>query len=76
MKRSKQEQDFVNKLGKRIATLRKSKGVTQEKLAQETNLDRVAIAYIETGKRNPTATSLNKIAKALNIKLTDIFKDL
>lgn len=36
MKRSKQEQDFVNKLGRRIATLRKSKEITQEKLAQET----------------------------------------
>jgi len=52
------------------------RGITQERLAADASLDRVAIAYIETGKRKPKVTSIYKIAKGLGIDVVDLFKDL
>lgn len=69
------EAEFFDQLGKRIVALRKERGLTQEKLAAKTGLDRVAIAYIETGKRTPRASSLYKIAVGLEIDINDLFKD-
>lgn len=65
---------FLNNFAQHIAAIRRSKGVTQEKLAELTNLDRVAIANIETGKRRPTLTTVYKIAVALNITLKELFE--
>lgn len=50
--------------------------MTQEKLAEEADIDRVALANIEIGRRRPTVTTIHKIATALNIKVEDIFKGL
>ena len=62
------------KIGIRIAELRKDKGLTQEKLAEITHLNRTFVGYIEKGDRNPTNETLNKIAKALDVSLSELFK--
>lgn len=56
------------KVGERIRKLRKEKELTQEKLAELTKIEVRSIVDIEAGKRNPTLKTLNKIAKALNVK--------
>jgi len=71
----KQEQ-FLHSLAKRIVELRRSKNMTQERLAAEADIDRVALANIETNKRRPTVTTIYKIARALNVPVEDIFKRL
>ncbi len=70
------EKQFLDALAKRIASIRKQKGMTQEKLAAEADIDRVALANIETGKRRPTVTTIYKIASALDTRVEDIFKRL
>lgn len=70
------ESEFIRALGRRIARLRHQHNFSQERLAAETGLDRVAIAYIETGKRRPNITSLYKIAQALDIDIARLFSDL
>jgi DNA-binding XRE family transcriptional regulator len=70
------EKQFLDSLAKRIASLRKSKSITQEKLAADADIDRVALANIETGKRRPTVTTVYRISRALNIRIEDIFKGL
>lgn len=75
MSNAKQEK-FLDSLSKRVVELRKSKGFTQEKLAEEADIDRVALANIETGRRRPTVTTLYKISLALNIRTSEIFRDL
>lgn len=62
------------KVGKRIAELRKEAGLTQEQLAIKTNLDRTFIGYLEKGNRSPSVETSNKIARALGVKIGDIFK--
>ena len=73
---SKQQQKFFNELGDRIAKYRKQRGFSQERLAADSDIDRVAVGYIEQGRRKPTVTTVYKIAKALGIKLEDLFKGL
>ncbi|MDB5162662.1 MAG: putative Transcriptional regulator, family [Candidatus Saccharibacteria bacterium] len=70
------EEAFLNQLSKRIAELRKARGFTQERLASEASLDRVAIANIETGKRRPTVTTVYRIAQALRIDVDKFFQGL
>lgn len=62
--------------GKRVAEVRKSKGVTQQQLAEHISMSVVAIAYIETGKRWARLGTLNKIAKSLKVDIQELFKGL
>jgi transcriptional regulator with XRE-family HTH domain len=57
-----QEQKLMKAFGKRVAEVRKSRGVTQQELAENIGMSVVAIAYIETGKRWARLGTLNKIA--------------
>lgn len=60
----------TNKLGKIVRRLRKAKGLSQEKLARLTDVSNNTIVNIERGENlNPTATTLKKIAEALNISV-------
>ena len=52
-------------IGDRIAKVRKSKGITQEKLSKSTGILRANIARIESGRHNPSLETLHKIAKGL-----------
>ncbi len=67
------EQQLMKVFGKRVAEVRKSRGVTQQQLAEATGMSVVAIAYIETGKRWARMGTLNKIAKHLKVNISDLF---
>lgn len=67
------EQSLMKSFGKRVAEVRKSRGVTQQQLAEDVGMSVVAIAYIETGKRWARLGTLNKIAKSLKVKISDLF---
>ncbi len=60
------------RLGKNIAKMRKNAGLTQEQLAERTNLSLTFIGYLETGKKKPALRSLNKIASVLKVKVKDL----
>jgi transcriptional regulator with XRE-family HTH domain len=60
--------------GTLIKDIRKNKSISQEKLAEKTGLDRTFISLIETGKRNPTLTSICKLANGLDIKASELLK--
>lgn len=60
-------------VGKRIRDLRTKMGLSQEKLALKAGIDRTYLAGIESGKRNATITSLEKIVIALEISMKDFF---
>lgn len=62
--------------GQQLAAVRKSKGMTQQELAEKLDISLVSIGYIETGKRWPRLSTLHRITEALNVRLGDIFRDL
>ncbi len=73
MSNSKQEKQFLDRLAKKIATVRRSKGLSQEKLAELSGVDRVALANIETGRRRPTVTTLYRLAAGMKVHVQDFF---
>ena len=68
-----QEKDFLKKIGRRIRLLRKSQGLSQEELAELTELHPTYIGEIERATVNASIISFKKIAKALNITLSEVF---
>lgn len=62
------------RIGKRIAEIRKSKGLSQVKLAELTDIAPGNIARIETGRYSTGIDILSKIADALGYKLDFIEK--
>jgi Predicted transcriptional regulators len=61
-------------LGKRIRTLRTTKGLTQQELGNQSDVDYKFIGEIERGNMNPSFKVLMKIAKALDIDLPEILR--
>ena len=60
-------------LGQEIRRFRTSQGYSQENFAKVSGLDRTYISDVEQGKRNLSIESIEKIAKALNITLPELF---
>lgn len=75
MKTSSIDQIYTE-LGKRIVKARNDKGMSQEKLATNSGIDRSHMGFIEQGRRKPTLTTLFKIAKSLDTSLEQLFKGL
>ena len=66
------ERKFLKQIGIRIRELRIEANLSQEKLAFAAELDRTYIGSVERGERNISLINTNKIAKALNIKVTEL----
>ena len=69
-------EDIKVKFGQRIKELRLSKGYSQEKLAEISDLDRTYIPGIEAGKRNVSLVVVEKIAKAFTISISELLNKL
>jgi len=64
------------RLGKRIRALRKAKGWRQIDLAQHCGVREVHLSYLERGMREVGFNTLVSIAKALDVKLSDLLRDI
>lgn len=73
---SKQDENFLIGLGKRITQIRKEKGLTQVELGDRIDMEKPNMNRIEKGGTNPTILTLRKICKELDIELKDLLKDL
>ena len=63
-------------LGLNIKFSRIKKNISQEELAELVNTSRTTISMIETARQNPTILKVIDIAKALNINIEEIIKDV
>jgi transcriptional regulator with XRE-family HTH domain len=59
-------------MAKRLKQLRNAKGWTQEELARRARISRVHLARIETARMEPTLGIIEKLAKALKVKVGDL----
>lgn len=62
-----QKQQTRERIGKRIAILRKMAGLTQEQLAEKAGLQRTHVGRIEAGKYAVTLEVVQAIAEALGM---------
>jgi len=53
----------------RLKQLREAKGMSQAALAEKVGVSREYIARLEAGKHDPPLSRIEKLAKALNVKL-------
>ncbi|MDG1955105.1 MAG: helix-turn-helix transcriptional regulator [Polaribacter sp.] len=60
--------------GERVRYLRKKKDISQEELAHLSGLHRTYIGMIERAEKNITLKNIEKIAKALEVTIIDLFK--
>jgi transcriptional regulator with XRE-family HTH domain len=68
--------DIKKEIGIKIRNLRKEKGLSQEALANLSDLDRTYIPSIERGERNISIEVIYKLCNALNIRISDLFKQI
>ena len=59
--------DITTRLGKNIRRLREEKGWSQEDYADRAGIHRSYVSDIERGRRNPTITVVEKLAKPFGI---------
>lgn len=62
----------VEIFGKVLRESRESKQISQEKLAEYCELDRTYISLLERGLRQPTITTIFKLAQALQVKPSEL----
>ncbi len=66
----------LKKFGKRLKSLRIDKNLTQLELAEILDMSPNFIGMIERGERNTTVENVFKIARALNLKPSNLFEEL
>lgn len=59
----------------RIKEICFEKGITQKELAAKVELSTTSLSQIVTGKQKPSLDTLEKIASALNVGISDLFGD-
>ena len=65
---------ILRRFGDRVKNLRKSKGWSQEELAKRAGLHRTYIGSIERNERNVSLINIERIAKALEVKIEALIK--
>lgn len=66
----------LEKFGEQVRQLRKALGLSQEDLAELTDLHRTYIGGIERGERNVALINIVRLAKALNVSPSDLLKGI
>jgi transcriptional regulator with XRE-family HTH domain len=64
----------LQNLGHKARALREALGVSQEELAARAGLHRTYISQFERGHRNPTFTTLLKLAATLKVPLKHLLE--
>lgn len=62
-------------IGKKIKTIREAKGMTAKEVISNVGMGAPMYSRIENGVNEPSLSTLEKITKALGVKLSDLFDD-
>ena len=70
------EAKYLKAFGQRVSEIRRSRGMTQEQLAERADVTPLSIGFIEQGRRWPRLVTLQKLAKCLGVPVAEFFKGL
>ena len=70
-----EEREILLKFGQRVRELRKEKNLSQEELSYKADLHRTYIGMIERAEKNITLINIEKIAKALDVEIKELFNE-
>jgi len=68
----KVSEDLTDILAQNIRAFRKSKGLSQEELADLCDLHRTYVGSVERGERNVTLSTLETLAAALGVSVPEL----
>jgi transcriptional regulator with XRE-family HTH domain len=69
-------EDVRVRFGKALRKRRHKLGVSQEEFADLCGLDRTYVGGIERGERNLALVNIEKLARALKVSLSDLFRSV
>ena len=72
---SNPEQDFLEKLGSRIKSLRVDKNISLNQFSKLHGFEKASLSRLESGKTNVTVITLLKLSQALNKPIDQFFAD-
>lgn len=67
---------FLEALGARIRDVRKTKNMTQTRLAELCDIEKANLSRIESGQTNITVLTLYKIGKSLDTSVADLLNNV
>ena len=70
---TEREQKFIKQLGQNIVAIREKKGIKQKELSDILDMDDGSLRRIESGRTNPTTTTLLSIVDGLDIEFYELF---
>jgi len=73
MNNNRMTHSLTENFGRKIKLIRFQKNISQEKLSELSNISRSVMGKIERGEISTTLYSVEKIAKALNVTISQIF---
>ena len=65
-------ENILERFGQNVQRIRKERNISQEKLAEYAGLHRTYIGMIERAEKNITLCNIEKIAKALDVKISEL----
>ena len=68
--------EILIKYGQAVRKIRLEKGISQEMLADLSGLHRTYMSDVELGKRNVSLENMDRIASALDVSISEIFKQI
>jgi len=66
--------ESAQKLGKNMKRIYIRKGMIQGDICRKLGLDRAYISNLESGNKSPTLSTIEKVAKSLEIPIDDLIK--
>jgi transcriptional regulator with XRE-family HTH domain len=61
--------------GARVREIRLTRGVSQERLAEQAGLHRTYVSSIERGERNVSLLNIERLARALGVPMRELMPD-
>lgn len=71
---SNKNKELLYKVGLVLAEWRLEKNISQEKLAELSEIHRTYLSELESGKRNPTLSIINQVVSSLDKTMTELFE--
>lgn len=68
--------DILKNFGVAVRRMRLLNGISQETFADLCDLHRTYVSDIELGKRNVSLENIDRIANALGISISELFKEV
>ncbi len=66
--------DVKSRVARNVRALRGERGLTQEELAAQASIHSTYLSAVEGGKRNPSLEVLDRLANALRVDVSELFR--